>query len=221
MEKARDLSHLWSVHNEPALRLADRVADLVPIPDAKIMLTSGGSDSVELACKLARRHWQLEGHPERRYILSRDHAYHGLHTFGTSITGLEYNREGYGTESLVPETARIDTFDIDLVAKQIEAIGPHRIAAVIAEPVIGTGGVFGPTTGYFEGLHRLADAYGFLVIADEVITGFGRCGEMFASTRYDVRPDVVRDRQGSDLGLCRTGCRGRRAQGGRAFLRRH
>lgn len=191
--------------NEPALRLADRVADLVPIPDAKIMLTSGGSDSVELACKLARRHWQLEGHPERRYILSRDHAYHGLHTFGTSITGLEYNREGYGTESLVPETARIDTFDIDLVAKQIEAIGPHRIAAVIAEPVIGTGGVFGPTTGYFEGLHRLADAYGFLVIADEVITGFGRCGEMFASTRYDVRPDIITMAKGLTSGYAALG----------------
>ncbi|HNM97931.1 MAG TPA: aminotransferase class III-fold pyridoxal phosphate-dependent enzyme, partial [Marmoricola sp.] len=164
--------------NEPALRLADRIAAMSPIPDGKVMLTSGGSDSVELACKLARRHWQLHGHPERRFILSRDHAYHGLHTFGTSITGLPYNREGYGTESLVPETARIDTHDIAVVRRQIEALGPDKVAAVIAEPVVGTGGVFGPTEGYFAGLQEMAQEFGFLLIADEVITGFGRCGTM-------------------------------------------
>ena len=191
--------------NEPALRLADRIAAMSPIPDGKVMLTSGGSDSVELACKLARRHWQLHGHPERRFILSRDHAYHGLHTFGTSITGLPYNREGYGTESLVPETARIDTHDIAVVRRQIEALGPDKVAAVIAEPVVGTGGVFGPTEGYFAGLQAMAQEFGFLLIADEVITGFGRCGTMFGCERYGITPDIVTMAKGLTSGYAALG----------------
>ena len=120
--------------NEPALRLADRLVEIGPIPGAKVMLTSGGSDSVDLACKLARRHWQLEGRPGKKIILSRIGAYHGLHAYGTSIAGLPYNRDGYGTSSLVPETARISTNDIDRGpavggrARTGERRGDHRRA---------------------------------------------------------------------------------------------
>jgi adenosylmethionine-8-amino-7-oxononanoate aminotransferase len=177
--------------NEPALRLADRLVALGPVTDAKVMLTSGGSDSVDLACKLARRHWQLEGRGQKKVILSRHGAYHGLHAFGTSIAGLQYNRDGYGTESLIPETARIATNDIDQVRAQIEAIGPENIAAVIAEPVIGTGGVVGPAENYLTDLGALAKELDILFIADEVITGFGRAGRMFASERYGITPDLV------------------------------
>jgi adenosylmethionine-8-amino-7-oxononanoate aminotransferase len=177
--------------NEPALRLADRLAALGPIVDAKVMLTSGGSDSVDLACKLARRHWQLEGRPDKRTILSRDRAYHGLHAFGTSIAGLQYNRDGYGSESLVPETARIATNDIAAVREQVRRIGPENVAAIIAEPVIGTGGVVGPADGYLEGLEALAREHEILLIADEVITGFGRTGRMFACERYGITPDLM------------------------------
>jgi adenosylmethionine-8-amino-7-oxononanoate aminotransferase len=177
--------------NEPALRLADRLAGLAPVAGAKIMLTSGGSDSVDLACKLARRHWQLEGRDRKKTILSRHGAYHGLHAFGTSIAGLQYNRDGYGSESLVPETARIATNDLARVRSRIEEIGPENIAAIIAEPVIGTGGVVGPADGYLEGLQELARANEILLIADEVITGFGRSGKMFASERYGLTPDLM------------------------------
>jgi adenosylmethionine-8-amino-7-oxononanoate aminotransferase len=177
--------------NEPALRLADRLVALGPIPGAKVMLTSGGSDSVDLACKLARRHWQLDGRGGKRFILSRHGAYHGLHAFGTSIAGLQYNRDGYGTDSLVPETARIATNDIDLVRTQLEQIDPDNVAAIIAEPVIGTGGVVGPAHGYLEGLGALAREHEILLIADEVITGFGRAGRMFASQRYGITPDLI------------------------------
>ena len=177
--------------NEPALRLADRLVALGPIPDAKVMLTSGGSDSVDLACKLARRHWQLEGREKKKLILSRHRAYHGLHAFGTSIAGLPYNRDGYGTDSLVPETARIATNDLDAVRRQLEEIGPEHVAAIIAEPVIGTGGVVGPVEGYLEGLAALAREHDILLIADEVITGFGRTGRMFGSERYGIVPDMV------------------------------
>jgi adenosylmethionine-8-amino-7-oxononanoate aminotransferase len=177
--------------NEVALSLADRVTALGPIPDAKVFWTSGGSDSVDLACKLARRHWQLEGRPEKRIILSRDNGYHGLHGFGTSIAGLEYNREGYGSDSLIPETARIPVNDLAAAEAIIAELGPERIAAVVAEPVIGTGGVIAPAPGYLEGLERIARSHDILFIADEVITGFGRTGTMFASERYGLEPDMV------------------------------
>jgi adenosylmethionine-8-amino-7-oxononanoate aminotransferase len=177
--------------NDVALSLADRVTALGPIPDAKVFWTSGGSDSVDLACKLARRHWQLEGRPDKRIILSRHNAYHGLHGFGTSIAGLEYNRDGYGTDSLIPETARIPTNDLAATEAIIAELGPERIAAVVAEPVIGTGGVIAPAPGYLEGLQRLARQHDILFIADEVITGFGRTGTMFACERFGLEPDMV------------------------------
>ena len=191
--------------NVPALRLADRLVALGPIPDAKVMLTSGGSDSVDLACKLARRHWQLEHCSSKKVILSRHGAYHGLHAFGTSIAGLQYNRDGYGSESLVPETARIATNDIDQVRAQVEQIGAENIAAVIAEPVIGTGGVVGPADGYLEGLAALARERDILVIADEVITGFGRTGRMFGSQRYGLAPDMVTMAKGITSGYAPLG----------------
>lgn len=191
--------------NEPALRLADRLADLAPMPNAKVMLTSGGSDSVDLACKLARRHWQLEGRGTKKVILSRLGAYHGLHAYGTSIAGLQYNRDGYGTESLVPETARISTNDLSQVRAQVEAIGADNIAAVIAEPVIGTGGVVGPADGYLEGLAALARDLDILLIADEVITGFGRTGHTFGSQRYGITPDLVTMAKGITSGYAPLG----------------
>lgn len=191
--------------NEPALRLADRLAEMGPIPGAKVMLTSGGSDSVDLACKLARRHWQLEGRETKKIILSRHGAYHGLHAFGTSIAGLQYNRDGYGTDSLVPETARISTNDIDEVRTQLQQIGPENVAAIIAEPVIGTGGVIGPADGYLEGLAALAREHDILLIADEVITGFGRVGRMFGCERYGITPDLVTMAKGITSGYAPLG----------------
>ena len=177
--------------NEPALHLADRLSALGPVDGAKVMLTSGGSDSVDLACKLALRHAQLAGDTDRTVLVSRDRAYHGLHGLGTSITGLAYNRDGYGSPSLVPDTARIPTNDLEGARATIAEIGPERIAAIVAEPVIGTGGVHGPAEGYLEGLQQLAHEIGALFVADEVITGFGRTGRWFASDRWGLQPDVV------------------------------
>lgn len=191
--------------NEPALALADRLAAEAPITGAKVMLTSGGSDSVDLACKLARRHWQLEGRPGKKLILSRHNAYHGLHAFGTSVAGLTYNREGYGTDSLVPETARISTNDLDAVSRTVQDLGPDTIAAIIAEPVIGTGGVIGPAEGYLEGLEALCRQHDLLLIADEVITGFGRTGHMFASQRWGIEPDLLTMAKGITSGYAPLG----------------
>jgi adenosylmethionine-8-amino-7-oxononanoate aminotransferase len=182
----------------PALELADRLADMAPLDDPRICLTSGGSDSVELAAKLVRRFWDVQGRPGKRLIVTRDEAYHGLHGFGTSIVGIEANREGYG--ELVRETARIDTNNPESLQALIHERGADTIAAVFCEPVIGTGGVIPPAPGYLEAIARLCREHDILFVADEVITGFGRTGRMFACDRYDLRPDLMLTAKGISSG---------------------
>jgi len=176
--------------NDRALELTDRLAVMSPIPDPRIILNSGGSDADDVACKLARHYWQVMGKPEKRFIISRDNAYHGLHAYGTSVAGLAFNREGFG-DSLIPETMRVSREDIAEVERQILALGPQNIAAFIAEPIIGAGGVYPPAPGYLQGIQRLCAEHDILFILDEVITGFGRTGEMFASERYGLAPDMI------------------------------
>ncbi|WP_432876808.1 aspartate aminotransferase family protein [Kribbella sp. CA-245084] len=184
--------HLFGVHaNRPALDLAERLRGLVPLADASIIFTSGGSDSIEVACKLARRYWQHLGRTDKTVVLSRDGGYHGLHAFGTSIAGLDFNRAGYGTDSLVPETARIPLMDLAETRAVIEQLGADRIAALVAEPVVGTGGVHPPSDGYLTGLQSLCREFDILLVADEVVTGFGRTGEWFASDRWGITPDLI------------------------------
>jgi adenosylmethionine-8-amino-7-oxononanoate aminotransferase len=191
--------------NDQALRLAERLGSLSPIPNAKVILNSGGSDAIDVACKLARRHWQREGRPTKTTILSREFAYHGLHAFGTSIAGLQFNREGYGTRSLVPETARVPHNDLAGVARVVAQIGPENIAALVTEPVQGTGGVNPPAPGYLEGLQRLCHENQILLVLDEVITGFGRTGEMFAAERYGLEPDLLTFAKGVTSGYAPLG----------------
>ncbi|WP_418606844.1 aspartate aminotransferase family protein [Georgenia sp. SUBG003] len=184
--------HLFGAHaTRPALELAERLSEMVPIEDATVFFTSGGSDSVDTACKLARRYWQAVGLHTKRVVLSRESGYHGLHGFGTSIAGLEFNREGYGSDSLVPETARVPRDDLAETERIIQQIGPENIAALVAEPVIGTGGVFPPPDGYLRGLRELTRRHGILLVADEVITGFGRTGDWFACQRWGIEPDLI------------------------------
>jgi adenosylmethionine-8-amino-7-oxononanoate aminotransferase len=191
--------------NDKALELGERLADLAPIDRSKVILNSGGSDAIDVACKLARRHWQREGRGSKQVILSRQHAYHGLHAYGTSIAGLDFNREGYGTESLVPETARVSFDDIAQVEAVIERLGGDSIAAIVSEPVQGTGGVNPPVEGYLEGLQRLCRKHDILLILDEVITGFGRTGEMFAAKRFDVDADMITFAKGVTSGYAPLG----------------
>lgn len=191
--------------NDRALELGERLAALSPIERSKVILNSGGSDAIDVACKLARRHWQREGRGSKQIILSREHAYHGLHAYGTSIAGLPFNREGYGTESLVPETARVSADDLAQVEATVAELGADRIAAIVTEPIQGTGGVNPPAPGYLEGLQRLCREHDILLIVDEVITGFGRTGEMFAAQRYGLEPDLVTFAKGVTSGYAPLG----------------
>ncbi|MFH8738517.1 aspartate aminotransferase family protein [Streptomyces sp. NPDC017964] len=191
--------------NDRAVELGERLAAMSPVADPKVILNSGGSDAIDVACKLARRHWQHAGHGDKTVILSREFAYHGLHAYGTSIAGLDFNRDGYGTESLVPETARVSTYDIDAVERTVHEIGADRIAAIVAEPIQGTGGVITPAPGYLEGLQRICRENDILLIIDEVITGFGRTGHMFATERYGLEPDLITFAKGVTSGYAPLG----------------
>lgn len=179
------------IANDQALALADRIAGLSPIENCKVFWVSGGSDAIDTASKLARRFWQAEGQVNKRIIISRAQAYHGMHGFGTSILGIEIMREGYGSESLIPETARVPANDADALEAEIVRLGPDRVAAVFAEPIIGTGGVILPAPGYLERVEEICREHDVLLVLDEVITGFGRTGEMFATQLFDLHPDMV------------------------------
>lgn len=191
--------------NDKALALGERLAALAPIERAKVILNSGGSDAIDVACKLARRHWQREGRASKRIILSREFSYHGLHAYGTSIAGLDFNREGYGTESLVPDTARVPFDDAAALERTIAELGAENIAAFVTEPVQGTGGVNPPAPGYLDAVQRLCRDNDILLILDEVITGFGRTGEMFAAERYGVDADMVTFAKGVTSGYAPLG----------------
>ena len=191
--------------NDKALQLGEKLAAVSPIERAKVILNSGGSDAIDVACKLARRHWQREGRTSKKVILSREFAYHGLHAYGTSIAGLEFNREGYGSESLVPETARISFNDPAQVEEVIQRIGAENIAALVTEAVQGTGGVNPPTPGYLETIARLCRENDILLILDEVITGFGRMGTMFAAEYYGLEPDMITFAKGVTSGYAPLG----------------
>ncbi|MCA4131686.1 aspartate aminotransferase family protein [Arthrobacter sp. M4] len=191
--------------NDKALALGERLAEISPIDSSKVILNSGGSDAIDVACKLARRHWQREGLATKKVILSREFAYHGLHAYGTSIAGLDFNREGYGTDSLVPETARVSFNDPQQVGAVIAEVGPEYIAAIVTEPVQGTGGVNPPAPGYLEAIQEICRDNDILLILDEVITGFGRVGTMFAAERYGIKPDLVTFAKGVTSGYAPLG----------------
>ncbi|MQB01312.1 MAG: aminotransferase class III-fold pyridoxal phosphate-dependent enzyme, partial [Actinobacteria bacterium] len=159
--------------NEPAERLCSLLAELSPFPAARVFLVSSGSEAVDTALKLARLAQAAAGHPERTTILARQPSYHGVTYGGMSASGLPANREYFG--SMLPDVLHVPYDDLG-AARERFAAADGRIAAVIAEPVVGAGGVYPPPPGYLEGLRRLCDDHGALLILDEIICGFGRLG---------------------------------------------
>jgi len=173
----------------PAEALAERVAGLAPIDGAKVFFTSGGGDSIDTAAKLARAYWAAVGSPDRRVIVSREFAYHGSNAYGTALGGMAALVEPYGR--LVPEVAQVPWNDADALAAAIDGLGAENVAAFVAEPVVGAGGVMAPPAGYFEAVQEVCREREVLLIADEVITGFGRLGRWFGSERLGIAPDLM------------------------------
>jgi len=173
---------------EVADSLAERIATLSPITDARVFLCGSGSESIDSAMKLARLAHVQAGHPEKTLIISRTRGYHGTNYGGTSAQGIPPNREGYGP--LVGDVMQVPADDVEALAS-IMARDGNRVAAVLIEPLQGAGGVFPPSEGYLASVRRLCDQHGALLIFDEVITAFGRLGSWFAAEHYRVEPDMI------------------------------
>jgi putrescine aminotransferase len=189
MSTLESYSTFQDLTNPAVMALVDRVAAIAPMANAKVFLTSGGSDSIDTATKMVRRYWQLHQQPERTVLLRRERAYHGMHAAGTSLAGIASNAAGYGP--LLLDVAEVPWDDADALRTTIEYLGAERVAAFFCEPVIGAGGVFAAPPGYLESARDVCRETGVLFVADEVITGFGRTGEWFASTRWNLDPDIV------------------------------
>ncbi|MEZ5165239.1 MAG: aspartate aminotransferase family protein, partial [Acidimicrobiales bacterium] len=177
--------------------LAERIRSLSPLTDGRVFLCCSGSESVDTALKIARAVARIASSDDRQIIVRRDRGYHGVNFGGTTAQGLQPNREGWG--DLVPHFEQADGDDIESAARLFADHG-DRIAAVICEPIQGAGGVHPPTDGYLEGLRRLCDDHGALLIFDEVISGFGRTGQWFASQTYGVTPDLITFAKGVSSG---------------------
>jgi adenosylmethionine-8-amino-7-oxononanoate aminotransferase len=199
MRKVAAYSTFGDYVTEPTVALAEKLASIAPVPGSKVFFTSGGSDSVDTAAKLARRYWHEVGRPEKRIMLGRQKAYHGMHYAGTALAGIPGNREGYG--ELVHDSATVQWDSAEDLRATIERLGPENVAAFFCEPVIGAGGVYPPPEGYLAEVRKLCGEYDVLFVADEVVTGYGRIGgTWFASTRFGLEPDMVTSAKGLTSG---------------------
>jgi adenosylmethionine-8-amino-7-oxononanoate aminotransferase len=197
----------WSYAHPKAIELATRVAALAPGDLNRVFFTSGGSEAVESAWKLARQYHKLTGNPLKTKIISREVAYHGT-TFGAlSITGITPLRTPF--EPLVPGAHHVPNTNsyhwpegrdplwaADAIEEMIEFQGPETVAAVILEPVQNSGGCFVPQDGYWQRVREICDKHGVLLISDEVICSWGRLGHYFGVDRFNVVPDMITTAKG-------------------------
>jgi adenosylmethionine-8-amino-7-oxononanoate aminotransferase len=182
----------------------------------KVFFSSGGSDAVETALKLARQYWKLNGQPQRTQFISLRWGYHGVHFGGASINGNPMFRQAY--EPLLPgchlaespytyrnpwsesDPARLSQLCLEHLAQLIAQVGAENIAAFVAEPVQGAGGVIVPHETYWPALRDLLDDHGILLISDEIVTGFGRIGSMCGARAWGVAPDIMAMAKGINSG---------------------
>ena len=201
-------SPFFGFANEPAIELAAKVVGLMPEDwnMGRVMFTCGGSETNDTNIKIARLYWATKGKNDKKKIISRDLAYHGV-TYGSlSATGLEFFKMNF--DPLAPGFSHImapycyrcalnltyPECDMACARQLEEAIieeGADTVAAFIAEPVMGTGGVIIPPNEYWPMVRDICDRHDVLIIADEVITGFGRTGKMFGCMNWDLRPDLM------------------------------
>ena len=188
MRRLSAYSSFGGYTTEPTVQLAARLAAMAPIDDAVVFFTSGGSESIDTAAKLARRYWDVVGRPEKRVIVSRQHSYHGMAAFGTSLGGIPINEAGYGP--LVDDIVHVGVHDLAAIEALFEARA-GEIAAFIARAGDRRRRRDPARDGYFARVQPLCRQHDILLIADEVITGFGRTGSWWGSQRYGIQPDLI------------------------------
>jgi adenosylmethionine-8-amino-7-oxononanoate aminotransferase len=208
-DQARELEFFtnWSYAHPRAIELSAKIASLAPGDLNRVFFTSGGSEAVESAIKLARQYHKVTGHPNKTKVIAREIAYHGTSLGALSATGITDLRQPF--EPLTPGGVHVPNtntyrlaFGIDeaelveTIAEKIEFEGPETVAAVILEPVQNAGGCFTPPEGYFQRVREICDEYNVLFISDEVICAWGRLGEWFGAQRYDYQPDLITTAKG-------------------------
>ena len=209
-EQAKELAyyHAYVGHGtEASITLAQMVLERAPKGMSKVYFGLGGSDANETNVKLVWYYNNILGRPEKKKIISRWRGYHGSGLMTGSLTGLELFHKKFDLplvqvkHTIAPDYFRRDDLSMseaEFVAHcaselevQILSEGPDTVAAFIGEPVLGTGGIVPPPAGYWPAIQAVLDKYDILLIADEVVTGFGRLGSMFGSDHYGIRPDLI------------------------------
>jgi adenosylmethionine-8-amino-7-oxononanoate aminotransferase len=196
----------WGTAHPAAIDLAEAIAERAPGDLNRVFFTNGGSESVEAAWKIVRQYHVARGEPQRMKAIAREIAYHGVTLGALSFTGVRSMKEPFGEPPVpvvrIANTNRFRAPDegdeaafcarlLHEVEETILAEGPETVAMIIAEPVQNAGGCLVPPEGYWQGLRELADRYGIVLVADEVITGFGRIDGYFAAPAMGAVPDVI------------------------------
>ncbi|MDG4906215.1 aspartate aminotransferase family protein [Mesorhizobium sp. WSM4898] len=205
----------FDLGSEPAIRLASELADRAPGDLNHVYFTLGGSDAVDSTIRFVRYYWNARGEPERDQFISIEQGYHGSSVVGAGLTALPAFHAGFGIpfewQHKIPspypyrnpvgdDPNAIIAASLAALKAKIEEIGPERVAAFYAEPIQGSGGVIVPPKGWIKAMRELCREYGILFIADEVITGFGRTGPLFACTEEDIVPDFMTTAKGLTSG---------------------
>ncbi|MBA3429688.1 MAG: aspartate aminotransferase family protein [Actinobacteria bacterium] len=216
-DQAREIAYFtnWTAAHPQSITLAERIASRAPGDLNRVFFTSGGSESVESAIKLARHYHKLTGHPRKTKFIAREIAYHGSSLGALSATGIPGLREPYeplaGGGLHVPNTdvyrfTGADPLELaEAIGHRIEFEGPETVAAVILEPVQNAGGCLTPPPGYFARVREICDEHDVLLISDEVICSWGRLGAYFGCERLSYQPDILTTAKGLTSGYAPMG----------------
>ena len=214
----RELSYyntFFQTTHVPAIALAARIAELAPGDLNHVFFAGSGSEANDTNIRLVRAYWAAKGQPDRSIIISRKNGYHGSTMGGGSLGGMKaiHSQGGLPIPGIVHinqphwwnEGGDLSPDDFGLMRAQeleamIRALGPDNVAAFIGEPIQGAGGVIVPPATYWPEVQRICDHYGILLIADEVITGFGRTGNWFGSQTFGIRPHIMTIAKGLSSG---------------------
>jgi 4-aminobutyrate--pyruvate transaminase len=193
--------------HQPAIELAEKLIALAPVTMSKVYFANSGSEANDTVVKMVRYYNNARNLPQKKKIISRIGAYHGVTVAAASLTGLPNNHRDFDLplpdilHTLCPhyyrfaETGETEAAFADRLAREFQALiereGPETVAAFIGEPVMAAGGVIVPPLGYWQKIQEICRKYDILLVADEVVCGFGRTGNMFGSTTFGIEPDII------------------------------
>jgi adenosylmethionine-8-amino-7-oxononanoate aminotransferase len=187
--------------NRPAIELSEKLSEITPGHLSAVMFGNSGSEMNDTAFKIARYYWRCVGKPEKTAVIARLRAFHGVTMGAVSATGLPVYWDMFGPRA--PDFHHVDppypyrqeanapSMTGEAIEQKILELGPENVAAVIGEPILGGGGVIVPPDGYWQNVRRICDKYDVLLIADEIINGFGRTGKWFGIENWGVAPDIM------------------------------